>query len=87
MAIYVGTIEWSYGRMIMFHLATDGEPEELHKFVDKIGVKRKWYQNKGANNKYPHYDICKSKKKLAIALGAIEVNDRELIRKCFRNGE
>lgn len=84
MAVYVGTMEWPYRHMIMFHLATDDPTqEELHAMVDKIGVKRKWFQNKGQDAWYPHYDICKSKKALAIKHGAIEVNDRELIRRCY----
>lgn len=84
MSVYIGTIEWPYRNMIMFHCATDDPTfNELHEMMDKIGVKRKWFQNKGQDYKYPHYDICKSKKILAIKFGAIEVNDRELIKKCF----
>jgi hypothetical protein len=83
MAVYVGTIPWPYGRMIMFHMATDGPLEELHLMADAIGVNRKWFQNKGQDQSMPHYDICKSKKAMAIQLGAVEVNDREVIRKCF----
>lgn len=81
--VYVGTIEWPFRRMIMFHMATDGPIEELHQMADKIGIRRAWFQNKGGDRPTPHYDICKSKKKLAIKYGAVEVNDRELIRKCF----
>lgn len=80
MSVYVGTIEYSYGRMKMFHMATDGDETELHAMADKIGIKRKWFQNKPNR---PHYDICKSKKALALSLGVCEVNDRELITKCF----
>lgn len=83
MAVYVGTIEFGYGRMTMFHMATDGEIEELHQMVDKIGVQRKWFQNKGTDKLTPHYDICKAKKVLAIKYGAIELNDREIIKKCY----
>jgi len=50
---------------------------ELHEMADLIGVARKWFQNHG---KYPHYDICKSKRALAVTNGAVEVDRRELVR-------
>lgn len=81
--VYVGTMEWPFRRMIMFHMATDSDLEELHLMADAIGINRKWFQNKGQDKNYPHYDICKSKKKLALEAGAKEVNDREIIKRCF----
>lgn len=83
--VYVGTWKWPYGRMIMFHMATDGDLEELHQMADKIGIKRKWFQNDYQGTEYhsPHYDICQSKKKLALEFGAVEINDRELVKLCF----
>jgi hypothetical protein len=42
----------------------------LHAMADRIGVSRRYYQNKGRT---PHYDICLSKKALAIKHGAVEV--------------
>jgi Protein of unknown function (DUF4031) len=81
--IYVGTMEFQFGRMLMSHMATDDEIEELHKMADAIGVNRKWFQNKTTDRFTPHYDICKSMKAKAIKLGAKEINDRELINKCY----
>lgn len=83
MAVYVGTMEWPFGRMIMFHLVADNV-DELHEIVDKIGVNRKWFQNKKEDG-LPHYDICKAKKVLAIKHGAIEMNDRDIIDKCVNS--
>ena len=77
--VYVGTIEYRFRNMIMFHMASP-DVEELHKMADSIGIKRKWFQGK---EPHPHYDICKSKKQLAMKLGAVEINDRELIKLCF----
>ena len=55
--------------------------DKLHEMADKIGIKRKWFQDKGS---CPHYDICKSKRKLALNYGAVEFEDRfqqvEIIR-------
>jgi hypothetical protein len=78
MAVYVGDIEWKFRNMIMFHMMADTE-QELMEMVDKIGVQRKWFQHhKGS---YPHFDICKSKKVLALKNGAIELSDREMVVK------
>ena len=61
--------------MIMSHMAAD-TLDELHEMAQKIGVAKKHFQNKEGK---PHYDICKQNKLKALELGAIEVNDRELI--------
>lgn len=82
--IYVGTIEWPYRHMIMFHMASDSQdPEELHQMADKLGIRRKWFQNKGTDSLTPHYDICKSKKVAALKLGATEMYDGDIIKRCF----
>lgn len=72
MSVYVDKATNGYGRMIMCHLVAD-TPDELHAMADKIGVARKWFQDpKTMNVSTPHYDICKSKRALAMAAGAIE---------------
>ncbi|MFW5962575.1 MAG: DUF4031 domain-containing protein [bacterium] len=58
------------------HLITDGEIEELHKFAQKIGLKREWFQNK----KKPHYDLFGGKRQKAVKAGAIVVSSREIIK-------
>ena len=75
MSVYIDNMNAPYGRMKMCHLFAD-TIKELHEMIDKIGVKRKWFQTK--NIRFPHYDICLSKKKLAIENGAIEVSYRDL---------
>jgi hypothetical protein len=61
--------------MIFCHMMAD-TLDELFKMADLIGINRKYYQN---NPRHPHFDICKSKKKLAILNGAIEVTTKQLI--------
>lgn len=61
--------------MKMSHLMADSTKEILL-FVDCIGVKRKWIQNVGTG--VEHFDICMSKRELAIKKGAIPVSMRTL---------
>ena len=66
-----------YRRMKMSHLIATTE-RELHAMAAKIGVARRWYQG-------DHYDISMSKRRWAIANGAVAVTMRELagIRYCL----
>ena len=72
MAVYVDDMRAPYGRLIMCHLIADTEAE-LHAMADQIGVARRWYQN----TINPHYDICLSKRRLAVQLGAREITWRQ----------
>jgi Protein of unknown function (DUF4031) len=63
--------------MLMSHLMADST-EELLAMVDKIGVQRKWIQKAGT--RWEHFDICQSKRKLAVQAGAIEVSAKDLAR-------
>ncbi|MCW8855953.1 MAG: DUF4031 domain-containing protein [Kangiella sp.] len=74
MAVYVDAPIWRYGRMMMCHMLADSV-SELHEMADKIGLNRTWFQS----HKTPHYDICKSKRQLAIKLGAVEVNRKKVV--------
>jgi len=73
MAVYVDKAKNKYGRMVMSHLLADTLPE-LHHMAGIIGVQQKWFQD----TIIPHYDICQSKKKLAIQHGAVECDVRDL---------
>lgn len=81
MTVYIDNMNASYGRMKMSHMLADTD-EELHEMADKIGIDRRWHQKAGTP--LSHYDICKSKKELALSLGAVNISRREvalLIRK------
>lgn len=62
-----------FRRMKMSHMIADNE-DELHAMADRIGVARRWYQG-------DHYDICKSKRSLALKNGAIPITVKELSHK------
>lgn len=68
--VIVDDMKAQFGRMVMCHMLAD-TTEELLEMADKIGVDRKWLQRPGQLGE--HFDICKSKRELAIAAGAKEV--------------
>ena len=61
-------------KMKMCHMVADST-EELLAMVDRIGVNRKYIQHAGTLGE--HFDICFSKRALAVKAGAIEINYRE----------
>jgi Protein of unknown function (DUF4031) len=77
MPVYIDHYFEPLGRMHMSHMIADTLPE-LHEMADKIGVARKWFQDKAST---PHYDVSKGKRELAIKFGAIPVDRKELVRK------
>ena len=80
MSVYVDHYFAQYGRMQMSHMIAD-TLEELHAMADKIGVARKWFQQHAS---IPHYDVCKSKRELAIKFGAVPVDRRDFVLKMRR---
>lgn len=78
MSVYVDDMRASYGRMKMCHMIADSS-NELNAMADAIGVARRWIQHAGTWRE--HYDVCLSMRAKAVALGAIQVTQRELVRK------
>jgi hypothetical protein len=72
--VYVDTLKMPYRRMLMSHMLADSI-DELHAMADAIGVKRRWFQNKGT----PHYDVCQSMRAKAVELGAVEIDRRKTV--------
>lgn len=75
--VYVDDMNAPYRGMLMCHMVAD-TTEELLAMVDKIGVQRKWIQDAGTYRE--HFDVCLTKKKLALAAGAKEIGWRELLQ-------
>ncbi len=73
MAVYLDKPAYRYGRMMMCHMIADSVAE-LHAMADRIGIRRQWFQCQGST---PHYDVCKSKRALAVKYGAVELNSRK----------
>lgn len=70
MSVYVDDMKAPFGRMLMCHMYADSH-EELVAMADAIGVARKWIQYPGHPVK-EHFDICLSKRALAVKHGAVE---------------
>lgn len=83
MAVYVddfhATALGAFGRMKMSHMIADTR-SELDAMADRVGLNRRWIQHPGTHRE--HYDICKAKRAMAIACGAIEISSRETALKC-----
>lgn len=77
MSVYVDDASHRFGYMVMCHMIAD-TLAELHAMAEKIGIQRRWFQQKRAD--MPHYDICRTKRKLAVKFGAIEIDQRETVR-------
>lgn len=78
MTVFVDDMRARHGRMIMCHMIADAE-EELLEMADRIGVDRRWHQHPGTWRS--HFDVCLSKRALAVRSGAVEVSTRELVRR------
>ena len=77
MTVYVDNMRANYGRMKMCHMIAEST-DELLAMADRIGVDRKWIQKAGT--RFEHFDIALSKRRLAVAAGAVEVTMMELGR-------
>ena len=75
MGVYVDQAIYRYGRMIMCHMIAD-TPGELHAMADRIGVQRRWFQSSAS---FPHYDVCKAKRAVAVQHGAVECDRTQLV--------
>jgi hypothetical protein len=76
-AVYVDNLRdygWRHGPSC--HLIADSV-EELTDFAVSMGLRREWFQPKST----PHFDLTADGRAQAVAQGAIELTNRELIAK------
>lgn len=82
MAILVDEAIWPYRGALYCHMISDlpGQAgiDELHTFAARLGLKRSWFQDKP---RWPHYDLSKNMRRLAIRYGAQSVTAREMVER------
>mgnify|MGYP001571766578 CR=1 FL=1 len=79
--VYVDNASSPYGRMLMSHMVADTS-EELLRMATTIRLAHRWLQHAGTQKE--HFDICRSKRLLAIKAGAIPITQRELGRRFLK---
>lgn len=57
---------WSGGGHMQADMA-----EELHTFAARLGLQREWFQTKPGRPEKDHYDLTRSLRERAIAVGAV----------------
>ena len=58
----------------MGHMLADSL-RELHEMAVAIGMQRRWYQPLS----FPHYDVSLERRALAISMGAVQVDRRDIV--------
>lgn len=76
MSVYVDSPGSKLGRMVMCHMLADSK-EELVDMAVMIGVNPRHIQYEGTTKE--HFDICLTKRKLALQLGAKSITTREMV--------
>jgi hypothetical protein len=79
MTVYVDDSAVASGGVTMSHMIADTE-DELRAMADRVGVKRERFQDRPPSD--AHYEIALAQRKLAVALGAVEITLRECALMC-----
>lgn len=72
--ILVDPAVWPWRGHRWAHLVSDESYDELHRFAARLGIPRRAFQG-------DHYDVPAHLRSEAIALGAVPVDSRELVRR------
>ena len=74
MTVYIDDSRVPHGRMRTAHMTADTDVE-LHAVAARLGLKRRWFQDR--DPAHGHYDICQAKREAALRLhGAVAVDRR-----------
>lgn len=79
MTVYVDqpTTVWRFGKK-WCHMIAD-TPQELREFAQRISMKLEWIQRQNTHKE--HFDLMPSRRARAIRLGAVELSNKDLVRK------
>jgi len=70
---------WPWRGRRWAHLVSDESYDELHELAGRLGIPRRAFQG-------DHYDVPADYRERAIALGAVPVSSRELVRRLIASG-
>jgi hypothetical protein len=79
MTVLVDPAVWPWRGRRWAHLVSDESYDELHAMAARLGIERRWFQG-------DHYDVPAEVRELAIALGAVPVPSRVLVRRLIDAG-
>ncbi|HEY6533274.1 MAG TPA: DUF4031 domain-containing protein [Acidimicrobiales bacterium] len=74
MAVLVDQAIWVWRGRRWSHLVSDESYDELHAFVEQLGIPRRAFQG-------DHYDVPEEYRDDVVRLGAVEVDARVLVRR------
>lgn len=78
MTVYVDQLNRYNGGNRWCHMIAD-TVDELHAMAERIHMKREWFQ--GMPEHFPHYDLMPRRRHWAINFGAVELGNRDFVRK------
>lgn len=74
MTVLIDEAVWPAHGTVWAHLVSDADYDELHAFAERAGIPRRAFDN-------DHYDVPERRRAELIALGAVPVTGRELLRR------
>ena len=75
MTVYVDEFPWGDGKWAGGGHMLASDLDELHALADRIGLRRNWFQSETT---FAHYDLTKSKRRLALQAGAVSIEAGEI---------
>ena len=78
-AVYVDEPIWQWRGRRWCHLTAD-DSDELHRFADELGLRRRWFQSKSGRPWHDHYDLPEEVRTLALARGAVALSTLQMGR-------
>lgn len=75
MTVYVDEFPWDDGKWAGGGHMLANDLDELHALAASIGLKRSWFQGQST---FAHYDLTRSKRKLALERGATDIEIGEI---------
>ncbi|WP_344881118.1 DUF4031 domain-containing protein [Zhihengliuella alba] len=79
MALYIDPPAWPAHGTLFSHLVSDASLEELQAFAERAGLPPRAFDR-------DHYDVPERRYEQLVALGAVPVSGRELVRRLIRSG-